>query len=73
MANQIPSKAGNLKPSEAIVVENAPLGVHAGVAAGIFTVAINSGPLPDEALLREGANLLYPTIRQFADSFDSVI
>ena len=65
-------KAGNLQPQEAIVVENAPLGVHAGVAAGIFTVAINSGPLPDEALLGEGANLLYPTIRQFADDFENI-
>lgn len=59
-------KAGDLKPYEGIVVENAPLGVRAGVAAGIFTVAINSGPLPDSSLLNEGANLLFPKISDFA-------
>ena len=32
---------------------------------GCFTVAINSGPLPDEALAGEGSNLLFPSIRSF--------
>lgn len=52
-------KAGNLLPEEGVVVENAPLGVKAGVAAGIYTIAINSGPLPDSVLLNEGADVLY--------------
>ena len=46
-------KAGNYAPAEGIVVENAPLGVHAGAAAGCYTVAINSGPLADSVLLNE--------------------
>ena len=29
-------KKGGFKPNEALVIENAPLGVQAGVAAGIF-------------------------------------
>lgn len=57
-----------VKPWEAIVVENAPLGVHSGVAAGIFTVAVNTGPLPDDVLLAEGANLLYPSMSALAES-----
>jgi HAD superfamily hydrolase (TIGR01509 family) len=52
-------KVGELAPWEAIVVENAPLGVRAGVAAHIFTIAVNTGPLPDSALLQEGADLLF--------------
>ena len=52
-------KAGNLQPWEGIVVENAPLGVHAGVAARIFTIAVNTGPLPDHILQDEGADLLF--------------
>lgn len=52
------AKAGNLKPWQGIVVENAPLGVRAGVSANIFTVAINSGPLPDAALADEGADIV---------------
>ena len=53
------------RPTEGIVVENAPLGIRAGVAAGCFTVAINSGPLPDETLAAERCNLLYPSIVEF--------
>ena len=66
-------KAGNYLPTEGIVVENAPLGVHAGVAAGCYTVAINSGPLPDATLLDEGANILFPTIREFADKWELLL
>lgn len=64
-------KAGGLKPFEGIVVENAPLGVKAGVNAHIFTVAINSGPLPDAALLEQGAHLLYDKIKSFNGDWDN--
>lgn len=63
-------KAGRLNPWEAIVVENAPLGVHAGVAARIFTIAVNTGPLHDDALKREGANLVFPTMPALAEQWE---
>lgn len=66
-------KAGDLQPWEGIVVENAPLGVRAGVAAQIFTVAINSGPLPDSALADEGCNLLYPRITGLLNDWEQII
>ena len=66
-------KAGNYAPSEGIVVENAPLGVRAGVAAGCYTVAISSGPLDDSVLINEGDNILFPTIREFADNWEEVL
>ena len=66
-------KAGNYTPTEGIVVENAPLGVHAGAAAGCYTVAINSGPLDDSVLLNEGADILFPTIREFADYWEQFL
>ena len=65
-------KAGKLKPWEGIVVENAPLGVRAGVAANIFTVAINSGPLPDQELSDKGSNLLYHKMTEFCEDFESL-
>ena len=65
-------RAGDLRPWQGIVVENAPLGVRAGVAAKIFTVAINSGPLPGRALLDEGANLLYATIADFCNDWENL-
>ena len=61
--------AGDLNPWEGIVVENAPMGVRAGVAANIFTIGINSGILPDTALTREGANAVFPSIREFCDQW----
>ena len=66
-------KAGNLQSSEAIVVENAPLGIRAGVAAGIYTIAVNTGPLPDQVLLDAGADILFPSVKAFSDSFNSII
>ena len=58
-----------VKANEAIVVENAPLGVRAGVAAGIFTVAVNTGPLPDKVLLDEGANYLFHSMSDFSKNW----
>jgi HAD superfamily hydrolase (TIGR01509 family) len=66
-------KKGNLKPNEAIVVENAPLGVEAGAAAGIFTIAVNTGPLPDQALLNSGANLLFPSMPDFNEHWQTFL
>ena len=66
-------KAGNLAPYEAIVVENAPLGIRAGYAARIFTVAVNTGPLPDEELLMAGANLIFPNMQEFCDHWFGLI
>ena len=62
-------KAGNLAPWEAIVIENAPLGVRARYAAKIFTIAVNTGPLPDEELLGAGANLIYPNMQELSDDW----
>lgn len=63
-------KAG-IRPNEAIVVENAPLGVRAGVAAGIFTIAVNTGPLPDKVLLDEGANYLFSSMSEFDKNWEN--
>ena len=65
-------KKAGIAPNEAIVVENAPLGVRAGVAAGIFTVAVNTGPLPDSALLDEGANCLFHSMPEFNDNWETL-
>lgn len=63
-------KAG-VKASEAIVVENAPLGVRAGKAAGIFTIAVTTGPIPREAFEKEGADLIFPDMPTFANWLNS--
>ena len=62
-------KAG-VDPWEAIVVENAPLGVRAAQAANIFTVAVNTGPLPDKMLAAEGADLIFSRMTDFRDKWE---
>lgn len=59
------AKAG-VKPEEAVVVENAPLGVKSGHDAGCFVAAVNTGPLPDQVLLDEGADVLYHSMSELA-------
>lgn len=61
---------GNLKTNEAIIIENAPLGIQAGASAGIFTIAVNTGPLDNQILLDAGADLLFPSMQSFNDSWD---
>lgn len=63
---------GGVKPNEAIVVENAPMGVQAGVAAGIFTVAVNTGPINGQVLLDAGANVLFSSMQAFCDNWEKL-
>ncbi len=60
-------KKMNVCADEAVVIENAPLGVQAGVAAGIFTIAVNTGILKDEELLSQGAGMLFKSMHELAD------
>ena len=52
------------KPNETFVVENAPMGVEAAVAANIFTIAVNTGPLPDQ---------VYPDMENLAKDWKQII
>lgn len=49
-----------VKPNECMVIENAPLGVQAGHAAGCFTVAVTTGPISEKELYNAGADIVYP-------------
>ena len=71
-ARKARSGAGELAPNNFIVVENAPLGVQAGVAAGVFTIAVNTGPLPDDVLLGQGAGLLFHSMQELCDEWETV-
>lgn len=63
-------KAGNLKPNQAIVIENAPRGVEAAAAAGIFTIAVNTGPLTEESLYESGANIVLPSMTTLLENWN---
>lgn len=58
---------------KAVVVENAPLGIRASVAAGIDTIAVNTGPLDNDVLLAEGPKALFSSMKELAEGFDTVM
>ena len=62
-------KKAGVNADEAIVVENAPIGVQAAVAAGIYTIAVNTGPLDPQVLIQAGANKVYPSMQALNEAF----
>lgn len=64
---------GGFSPDEAVVIENAPLGVQSGVAAGIYTIAVNTGPLDNQVLQDAGANALFPSMQTLCDQWEKFI
>lgn len=65
-------KKGGFQPDEAIVIENAPLGVEAGHKAKIFTIAVNTGPLDGQVLLDAGADMLFPSMTKLCENWDKI-
>ena len=66
-------KKAGVPPWEAIVIENAPLGIEAAAAAGIFTIAINTGILENEILEKAGANLVLSGMEELYQKWDSIL
>ena len=62
-------KKAGVEASEAIVVENAPIGVQAAKAAGIYTIAVNTGPLDAKVLLDAGADVLFPSMQALCEAW----
>lgn len=62
-----------VKPWEAVVVENAPLGVQSATAAGIFTIGVNTGPLNPEVLLESGAQIVFDGMKELLTEWDNFI
>lgn len=65
-------RGGNLKPNQAIVIENAPMGIEAAVTAGIFTIAINTGPLENQVLWDSGANIVFPSMETLYNDWEKI-
>lgn len=66
------AKAG-IQADEALVIENAPMGVQAAAAAGIFTVAVNTGPIPPQKLYEAGAPILFPDMFSLGAVFGEMV
>lgn len=61
-----------VRAEDAVVIENAPLGVRAAKGAGVFTIAVTTGPVPKELFEKEGADLIFPSMPEFASVLDTI-
>lgn len=53
--------------ADCCVIENAPLGIQAGKAAGLFTIGVNTGVLHREDLRNAGADIVFDNMQQLYD------
>lgn len=60
-------------PADCMVVENAPLGVRAGKAAGCFVCAVMTGPVPREEFVKEGADMIFNSMEEFANYLEGIL
>lgn len=60
-------------PSECVVVENAPLGIRSAKAAGLLTVAVNTGLLPNEVLWQEQCDALFASTQALANHWHTIL
>lgn len=61
------------QPCEAIVIENAPLGVLAGHRAGCYTVGVTTGPIPEAEMTKAGADIVYSSMPEFAHKLPTLL
>jgi len=64
-------KKSGLKPWEVVVIENAPLGVESSSKAGLFTIAVNTGPLDPSVLAESGADIVFDSMKELFEQWDS--
>lgn len=62
-------KKSGLTADQAVVIENAPLGVESAKGAGLFTIAVNTGILPDKILQDSGADAVLSNMIELKTSF----
>lgn len=62
-----------VRPSQAIAIENAPLGVKSASTAGVFTVAVTTGPIPREELIKAGAAIVFDSMEQCAEMLPQLV
>ena len=58
---------------EAIVIDNAPLGVESGHRAGIFTIGVVTGPIPSGELSKNGADFVFNSMDECAKNISQLL
>jgi HAD superfamily hydrolase (TIGR01509 family) len=65
-------RKSGLQPWEVVVIENAPLGVESATVAGLFTIAINTGPLNPKVLSDSGARIVFNGMKDLFDNWNNL-
>lgn len=65
-------RKADVTADKAVVVENSPLGVKSGSAAGIFTIAVNTGKLSDSVLYSYGADVVFPDMESLIKEYGTI-
>lgn len=60
----------DVKPWEAVVVENAPFGVKASSAAQIYTIGVNTGPIDKNILTEYGADIVFDSMQELYEKWN---
>lgn len=60
-------------PSQAIAIENAPLGVKSAATSGAFTIGVVTGPVPRAELEGAGAAIVYDSMTECAEAFPTLL
>jgi beta-phosphoglucomutase len=64
-------KKSGFTRAEVAVVENAPLGVESAKAAGLFVIAVNTGPLDEKVLWESGADIVLDSMEELFCNWES--
>jgi HAD superfamily hydrolase (TIGR01509 family) len=62
-----------ISPCEAIVIENAPLGIQSAISSGAFCIALNTGILADDSLNEAGAQIIFPSLNELSKKWTSIL
>jgi len=65
-------KKSGLKPNQVMVIENAPLGVESAKAAGLFVIAVNTGPLDEKVLWDSGADIVLSGMQELYEKWNEI-
>ncbi len=60
-----------VEPWQAVIIENAPLGIQSGVAAGVFVIAVKTGILEESVLHDAGADLVFSSMEELYKSWEA--
>jgi beta-phosphoglucomutase-like phosphatase (HAD superfamily) len=69
----IAAQKAKINPSDAIVIENAPLGIESAEKSGAFCIAVNTGILNDDELNSAGAKIIFKNCQEIASLWPQIL